>query len=80
MGRTGRFGADDGLTAGPGQVAVTADGTVWAAEASGLARFDETRWTTVGEGSSWGPLAAAPDGSVFVVGPSGLARVAAADR
>jgi hypothetical protein len=58
-------------------LAVTTDGTVWAATASGLARFDGERWREVWvapalAGANVGRLAAGRDGDLWVGGSTGV--------
>ena len=61
-------------------VAVTRDGTVWAANRLGLARFDGQRWEIVREpsglaGGNTARLAADADGSLWVGSTTGVARL-----
>jgi ligand-binding sensor domain-containing protein len=61
-------------------VAVTRDGTAWAANRLGLARFDGRRWEIVREpsglaGGNTARLAADADGSLWVGSTTGVARL-----
>jgi len=61
-------------------VAVTADGTVYATNRAGIARFDGQRWQLIRDpnllpGANGGPLAADPDGSLWVGSSTGIAHL-----